>query len=98
MPGRPLVAVRVTLNAAEDVVLIADSGAARTIISRRVTALHRSELVDELLGRDTGLSQDATQCADRQVAVQGHGTARGALWRLLLENDVAAALTDAHEA
>ena len=39
LPGRPLIAVRVTLNELADVVLIADSGAERTLISQGVAAL-----------------------------------------------------------
>ena len=38
LPGRPLVAVRATLNERHDVILMADTGAERTLISQRAAA------------------------------------------------------------
>ena len=38
LPGRSLVAVRATLDERHEMVLIADSGAERTLISRRAAA------------------------------------------------------------
>jgi len=73
LPGRPLVAVRVTLNASEDVVLIADSGAARTLISRRVAALLGLDLTLPLRLQPFGQTEYALRRAHERLR-RGGGT------------------------
>jgi predicted aspartyl protease len=79
LPGRPLVAVRVTLNESEDVVLIADSGAAGTLISRRVAALLGLDLTRPLrLQPLAGVGQTPPAPVVRLDRVQvGASTVRG---------------------
>jgi predicted aspartyl protease len=79
LPGRPLIAVRVTLNELADVVLIADSGAERTLISQGVAALLGLDLLRPLrLQRLAGVGQSPPVPVVRLEQVQvGASIVRG---------------------
>ena len=56
-----------------------------------------SELIDELLCRDSGLLQDSAQSANGQFCVERHDAARYSIWPNALKHDVTPTLPNLDE-